>query len=482
MFITGEYAAERRTSCLTDHGAVAPIGRRADARPSSATRTHLEVQAMIAEVAAALTTVEPERVDDAIRDGLGRIGEALQLDHAVLWQTTGGDAGEVSHCWNRNSHRLRPEPPQTELTPLAAAALVTGESVFFTRLDELDNPVDRGTVPAAGHQVGGDVPRAAGRAATARPPAWRSVPRRANTTGRPRSIEQLRVVSGVFGQALVRKAGHEALQRALDELQQLREPAPANVECRQPRVRGLSGSRLDRRREAVRSARPSPRSSRSRRRRRPSCCSARPASARKSSRRRFTSSARAGKRPMIRVNCAAIPTALIESELFGRERGAYTGALTRQIGRFEAANQSTLFLDEIGELPAEVQVKLLRVLQERVDRAARQHAADQGRRAHHRRDQPQPREGRRGQDVPRGSVLPAQRVSDRRAAAARAGRGHPGARVGVRRRVLASRSASRSSRLPRSRCASWSATRGRETSASCATSSSARSSSQPAAT
>jgi transcriptional regulator with GAF, ATPase, and Fis domain len=71
------------------------------------------------------------------------------------------------------------------------------------------------------------------------------------------------------------------------------------------------------------------------------------------------------QRQMIRVSCAAIPSALIESELFGRERGAYTGAITRQIGRFEAANQSTLFLDEIGELSAEVQVKLLRVLQER---------------------------------------------------------------------------------------------------------------------
>jgi len=71
-------------------------------------------------------------------------------------------------------------------------------------------------------------------------------------------------------------------------------------------------------------------------------------------------------RPMIRVSCAAIPTSLMESELFGRERGAYTDALTRQIGRFEAAHQSTLFLDEIGELPREVQVKLLRVLQERV--------------------------------------------------------------------------------------------------------------------
>ena len=71
-------------------------------------------------------------------------------------------------------------------------------------------------------------------------------------------------------------------------------------------------------------------------------------------------------RPMISVSCGAIPSALIESELFGRERGAYTGALTRQIGRFEAANQSTLFLDEIGELSGEVQIKLLRVLQERV--------------------------------------------------------------------------------------------------------------------
>jgi formate hydrogenlyase transcriptional activator len=68
---------------------------------------------------------------------------------------------------------------------------------------------------------------------------------------------------------------------------------------------------------------------------------------------------------MVRVNCSAIPASLIESELFGREKGAYTGALSRQIGRFETAHKSTLFLDEIGDLPTEVQVKLLRVLQER---------------------------------------------------------------------------------------------------------------------
>jgi PAS domain S-box-containing protein len=69
--------------------------------------------------------------------------------------------------------------------------------------------------------------------------------------------------------------------------------------------------------------------------------------------------------PMVCVNCSAIPISLIESELFGREKGAYTGALSKQIGRFELANGSTLFLDEIGDLPPEIQVKLLRVLQEK---------------------------------------------------------------------------------------------------------------------
>jgi transcriptional regulator with GAF, ATPase, and Fis domain len=74
---------------------------------------------------------------------------------------------------------------------------------------------------------------------------------------------------------------------------------------------------------------------------------------------------RRARHPMIKVNCGAISPTLVESELFGHEKGAFTGALQRRIGRFELADRGTIFLDEVGELGSETQVKLLRVLQER---------------------------------------------------------------------------------------------------------------------
>ena len=175
------------------------------------------------------------------------------------------------------------------------------------------------------------------------------------------------------------------------------------------------------------------------------------------------------RRPMIRISCAAIPSALIESELFGRERGAFTGALSRQIGRFEAAHGSTIFLDEIGELPLEIQVKLLRVLQERtVERLGGNQSVKVDVRviaATNRNLEEAVSNG----TLPRGSVLPAERLPDHDPAAARSHRGHPQPRLVVHRRVL--EHVRQEHRLavegePRAPC---SATAGRATSASSAT-------------
>jgi len=81
--------------------------------------------------------------------------------------------------------------------------------------------------------------------------------------------------------------------------------------------------------------------------------------------RAIHSSSRRKDKPLIKINCAALPAGLVESELFGHEKGAFTGAIARRVGRFELAHGGTIFLDEIGELPADAQAKLLRVLQER---------------------------------------------------------------------------------------------------------------------
>ena len=135
--------------------------------------------------------------------------------------------------------------------------------------------------------------------------------------------------------------------------------------------------------------------------------------------RAIHSNSRRKDKPLIKINCAALPAGLVESELFGHEKGAFTGAIARRVGRFELAQGGTIFLDEIGELPADAQAKLLRVLQEReFDRV--------GGSAPIRVDvrvlaatQPRPAQGRAREDVSRGPLLPTERFPAAAASAPR---------------------------------------------------------------
>jgi transcriptional regulator with GAF, ATPase, and Fis domain len=178
-------------------------------------------------------------------------------------------------------------------------------------------------------------------------------------------VERLRLIAGVISQAFARRASFIALQKALDEVRRLRDRAMLeNAELRRE-VKVLRTTRpvvsesaaIQQVLAQVQQVAPTPATV---------LLFGETGTGKEVMAQAIHDLSPRHQRQMIRVSCAAIPTSLIESELFGRERGAYTGAVSRQIGRFEAAHQSTLFLDEIGDLPMEVQVKLLRVLQERV--------------------------------------------------------------------------------------------------------------------
>ena len=131
------------------------------------------------------------------------------------------------------------------------------------------------------------------------------------------------------------------------------------------------------------------------------------------------------ERPFIKINCAAIPRELVEAELFGFEKGAFTGAVQSKPGRFELADGGTLFLDEIGEIPIEMQVKLLRAHPGERVRARGRHEDHPRRGPADRGHLARPDEGDRRGPLPRGPLLPAQRGAARAAAAARAARRHP---------------------------------------------------------
>jgi transcriptional regulator with GAF, ATPase, and Fis domain len=276
----------------------------------------------------------------------------------------------ITHSWTAGTHPPPPESCDLTGVPGLAGQASAGNAYWFSSLDDVADPHDRATLQRHGIRSGMLVPLTWEADGVRNRAALTLSTLTATRQWVPAIRERLRAMGGILSQALARKGSQAMLDAALREIQELNdqlaegaaEPA-ATAPRREPktawRPRAMVAESAVIKRALAQAEQVAPT----------------PATV------LLLGETGVGKevvaqaihdlsprhqRPMIRVSCAAIPPALIESELFGRERGAYTGAMSRQIGRFEAANQSTLFLDEIGELPPEVQVKLLRVLQERV--------------------------------------------------------------------------------------------------------------------
>ncbi len=321
----------------------------------------LAFERLIAELSFKSINLPSDELIDAIREALSRIGETLEVDRCSFFRMPGGEWPLVPIAsWARPG--VKPPPVIASFKdqfPWVLETILAGRTVCFADAAEVPSPVDRAGYEANGTlsavtmplSVGGRIVGAIGFTMT-----------RDNRTWSPDTLHTIRVLAAIFGSILARAESDAALLQAIARIERHRDDLRAEnaylrreAEQREGPIIGDSPA-VRRVLEQARQV------------------------AGTDSTVLLLGETGTGKelvashihdlsgrrgRLMVRVNCSAIPSTLMESELFGREKGAFTGALARQIGRFELAERSSIFLDEIGDLPGEVQVKLLRVLEER---------------------------------------------------------------------------------------------------------------------
>jgi transcriptional regulator with GAF, ATPase, and Fis domain len=334
----------------------------------------LRFERTLSEVSATYINLPSHRFDAAIKNDLGRLGRLLGVDRIILYSLL-AEGGEAQ--WNdrfswwpaEDDRRMRDINQWRETVPefldnfrYAYHRWERGEIVRFTRPDELPdeaNPMKE-TMARLGIKsylsipisVVGSITDVLGIATIKSHREW------------PEDlVQRLRLFGEVFANAILRKGQDEQIRSSFIEIKQLKERIEADYTYLQEEINlehgfggivGESGA-LRQALYKVRQVAPTGTTV---------LLMGETGTGKGLIARALHNASRCKDRPLIQVNCAALTPSLIESELFGHEKGAFTGATGRRIGRFEAAKGTTLFLDEIGELPLELQPKLLRVLQD----------------------------------------------------------------------------------------------------------------------
>jgi formate hydrogenlyase transcriptional activator len=322
----------------------------------------IDFEQLIADLSDQFINLPADQVAGAVREALRRIGEALRVDRCTFFQLQADSTIVEPMSWQKagippSLDRL----PAKDNFPWGWETARAGHIVSFSHSDEVPNPIDRATYEAFSTRSAVTVPINVG-TQLAGAISLETVDRERFWS--PELVHRLRLIASIFGNVLARRQGEAAIANALADVKRLRRQfEDENLYLRQEVQEQLGTSRIVGQSAAIRHV----------------LEQVQQVAATDSTvlllgetgtgKELFATqihqlSARRSA-AMVRVNCAAIPHALIESELFGREKGAFTGALSRQAGRFELADRSSIFLDEIGDLPLDVQVKLLRVLEER---------------------------------------------------------------------------------------------------------------------
>jgi formate hydrogenlyase transcriptional activator len=319
-------------------------------------------ESLVADLISHFVNLDAELIDAEIETTLRRLVEALDLDRSALFQAAEGGTLAFTHIWATPGAPSMPARVVTaEMFPWMLGQILTGQVVSFAERDEVPNPIDRSSLAGIGTRSNVTVPlKVSGRLVGAL--SFATV--RRSRSWPPELIDRFCLIGNVFAGAVARKQADVELRRALDDNAQLRERLIEENSYLQQEVRTQQGpsdttgqSRaVEHLRQQIAQVAPTATSV---------LLLGETGTGKELAATEIHERSPRAKRSMVSVHCAAIPATLIESELFGAEKGAYTGAQARQIGRFELADGSTIFLDEVGELPPEMQVKLLRVLQER---------------------------------------------------------------------------------------------------------------------
>jgi len=317
-------------------------------------------ESLVIDLAAGFINMDPGQVDLVIEDSLRRIVEALGLDRSTLFQRSGEDL-VATHSWAAPGFDPFPKAWGRDQLPWCYARMTSGENIVFSCIDDLpeEAAADKSVFRREGPLSNASFPLVVGNHVLG-VLAFGSM--RTERSWSPTVLERLHSVAHMVAGVLARKHADKLLRAALAEVGQLRERLERENSYLREHARSVAGHvqivghgpAIQRVLSLVGQVAPTDA---------PVLLVGETGTGKELVAEAIHARSSRSNRTMVKLNCAALPAALVEAELFGREKGAYTGALTRQMGRFELANGSTLLLDEVSELPLELQAKLLRVLQ-----------------------------------------------------------------------------------------------------------------------